>query len=316
MVINPPGMARLIRSIGIGKAPMHEYYNLLLGRAIEVVPGTDIAKYILTLGRLPEGEGAAVQTLHMQFFDDRQSIRPHEPEIVAAGRELLRNMEFVGWLSRDDYKLSEVARVCLAGPEGYAVARTVCEKIRQAAVDLKLYRSDLSQTTRTAFAIQPRGALDGFLIGNQKLVAAGMRAIKFAESQSGPIEVVSEELLSWCEENPLARFPLAVSVVPVFEQSADKPPIWNPLAVVLVHRAPDPVAVMKQLIGQLRPRVWSGSRSTILDVNANLLDQFDTRGNTALAALLASAKDELGEEARAQLKWETELDRDRDERFE
>jgi hypothetical protein len=36
-------------------------------------------------------------------------------------------------------------------------------------------------------------------------------------------------------------------------------------------------------MGRFRARVWSGLRSTILEINANLLDQFDTRSNTALA---------------------------------
>jgi len=62
--------------------------------------------------------------------------------------------------------------------------------------------------------------------------------------------------------------------------------------------------------------MWDGSRSTILDANANLLDQFDTQGNAVLAAFIAMQKESLQKEARAELEWETKLDKDRDERFE
>lgn len=62
--------------------------------------------------------------------------------------------------------------------------------------------------------------------------------------------------------------------------------------------------------------VWSGSRSTILDANANLLDQFDTQGDRALAAFIASENEKLKNEAHAELEMETKVDEDRDERFE
>jgi hypothetical protein len=62
--------------------------------------------------------------------------------------------------------------------------------------------------------------------------------------------------------------------------------------------------------------MWSGARSTILESNAKLLNQFDVRGNTALLALIASEEEKLRNEAREHLGWETRLDSERDETFE
>jgi hypothetical protein len=130
-------------------------------------------------------------------------------------------------------------------------------------------------------------------------------------------ELSEATLFEWCGSDPSVRFPLAASVVEAFTVSNDHNPVeWAPIASNLVHSAPDQIAVMREFVARFRPMTWSGSRSTILDANANLLDQFDTQGNTALAAYIAAEKKMLQREARAQLEWETKVDKDRDERFE
>jgi hypothetical protein len=124
-------------------------------------------------------------------------------------------------------------------------------------------------------------------------------------------------LFEWCGEDPVVRFPLAASVVSAFIVSTEDDLVgWAPIAPRLAHSASDPIAVMREFVARFRPRVWSGSRSAVLDANANLLDKFDTRGNLVLAAFIATQKDVLKEEARTELQFETERHKNRDERFE
>ena len=132
------------------------------------------------------------------------------------------------------------------------------------------------------------------------------------------MDAVSEStLFAWCGEDPATRFPLAASVVSAFTVSKEgNPASWAPITLRLVHSAPEPIAVMRVLAGRIRPMVWSGSRSAILDENANLLDKFDTQGNELLASFLARQKESLQQEARSELEWETKFYSDRDERFE
>lgn len=63
--ITPRGMARLIRSIELGKVPIYAYGNIHLGRAIEVVPAEDVARYLSTLAKAPDGEVTAILVLSM-----------------------------------------------------------------------------------------------------------------------------------------------------------------------------------------------------------------------------------------------------------
>lgn len=315
--INPVGMARLRKSLELGTVPTQAYGNINLGRAIEAVQAEDIASYIRALAIASEGEGVAIHVLSMQFFSDRQDKRPHAPEIVAIGRELLQQMEFGRHNVSEDYHLHSVAEVCLAGDEGYDVAKAVCANLARAATEHRTHGFDHSQLVQAIFKIQPRAALDAFLGGKE--ITAGKRVIEQAtQMRRNPLDEVSETtLFAWCAENPTVRFPLAASVVSAFRLSNDHNPTnWSPIALRIVHSAPDPLAVMQELVTRLRPMMWSGSRSTILDTNANLLEQFDTRGNTGLAAFIATQKEILQAEARAELEWETKLDRNHDEQFE
>ena len=84
----------------------------------------------------------------------------------------------------------------------------------------------------------------------------------------------------------------------------------------LVHDAPNPLAAMAEMIERLKPLTWRGSRSTILEVAASFLDEFETLGNSALAAFINVQKEELRKEAGADLRWETNLHKGHDERFE
>ncbi|HZZ80963.1 MAG TPA: hypothetical protein VFE62_20850 [Gemmataceae bacterium] len=317
--ITPRGMQRLSRSIELGKVPIRAYSNVHMGRAIEVVPAKDIASYIEALAKLPNGEPVAVDTLSMQFFSDRQDKRQHAPEIIEIGRILLRNMAFEERNQREDYRLQGVVEVCLAGDGGYDIAKVLCENLRQAAIDHKTYGHDHNNLLRAIFKAQPRAALNALLTGDDKAISAGASLIRHsAELQPNPMDQISEDVLfNWCQEDPEQRFPAAALVVAAFTLSPEHNPVeWTPIAFRLVHGAPNPASVMKTLIERLRPMMWSGSRSTILESNAGMLDRFDIQGNNALAVLIAAEKESLRREAREYLDWETKLDRERDERFE
>ena len=254
--INSRGMARLSKSIALGKAPIHAYANIHLGRAIEVVPGVDVAGYIRTLANAPDGESVAIDALSTQFFIDRQDKRPYTPEIVAVGRELLQKMEFDNRNVREDYHLQGVVEACVAGNEGYAVAKTICSNLSRAIAEHKTYGFHHNQLVKAIFKIQPRATLDAFLTGDEKAISAGRAIIaELGELRPSPIDELSEAtLFEWCGEDPVVRFPIAASVVSAFRVSGDHNPVaWAPIASRLVHSAPDPIAVITSLLNAFVP---------------------------------------------------------------
>jgi hypothetical protein len=319
VTIDSRGMARLSSSVELGKAPIRAFSELRLGRAIEVVQGVDIANFIAKIAKQPQGESVAIHFLNTQFFSDRHDKRPYSLEIVAEGRELLQNMEFDGKNRREDYDLGGVVEVCMAGDDGYDLTKTLCERLRRSVGNRKTYGYDHDQLVSALLKIHPLAVLDGLLTGDANSIRFGKIVIEEASQiRSSPMDVVSEAtLFEWCDVDPSARFPIAASVVSTFLAPADSnPQEWAPISSRLVHSAPDPIAVMRELVARVRPLIWSGSRAAILSGNANLLDRFDTQGNAMLAAFIAMQKKSIQAEARAELEWETKLDMDRDERFE
>lgn len=318
-IVNARGVARLIRSLEVGRVPIQAYGNVLLGNAVDVVPPADIANYVLQISRRPEGESVAIHLLHMQFFNDRQVKRPHSPELVEAGRKLLRQMRLDRRNRSEDFHLGGLVEVCIGGKGGCEITRAICERLKNSVANYQTYGYDHCQLLQAMLKMQPRSALNALLGGDGKSIETGKRAIDQAgHLQSNPMNAVSDTaLLEWCSEAPDIRFPSAASVVSVFTVTKEGAPAnWTPIAIKLVHSAPDPIPVMRALVTRVRHVVWAGSRSAILDEDANLLDQFDIQGNEALAAFVAGQKESLQREARAELERETAFDRDRDERFE
>lgn len=319
VLVTPHGMARLNRSLELGKVPIDVYSNILLGGAVEVVPAADIAAYITTLAKQPEGEPVAIHLLSMQFFGDQQDKRAHAIEIVDAGRAILQNLDFDRRNRRENYYLHGVVEVCASGDKGYDVARGLSQNLKQAVTEHRTYGFNHNQLLKALFKVQPKAVLDALLTGEQKAVAAGVHLIdQSAHLQGNPMDEVGEgTIFEWCANDPTIRFPAAAAVVSAFTLTADQNPgTWTPIASRLVHGAPDPLAVMQVFVERLRRMSWSGSRSTLLKANATLLDQFDVQGNVGLAAFIDAQRVSLQKETRDSLDWETKLDRDRDETFE
>jgi hypothetical protein len=118
------------------------------------------------------------------------------------------------------------------------------------------------------------------------------------------------------EEGELEKLPTAASAVSVSAVSIDGSNSWTSRASLLVHKAPNPVAVMRAITNGFRSNSWNDSQSTMLESKAKLLEQFDIRGNPDLAAFIETEKTNLLREAAAAREWETEHDKRRDERFE
>jgi hypothetical protein len=313
--INSRGVTRLNRSLEIGKAPIQAYGDIHL----ESISGADVASFLEKLAQAPDGESVAIHFLSMHFFHDQQGKRQHSPEVIAAGRALLQRISSGLRTPTEDYYLREVVKVCVEGADGYGATVAICQSLRRAILEEKTYGLYNIALLNALSEFQPEAILDALLTGDENEIAAGRKLIGEARGfESHLLGALSEgTLLAWCEKDPPARFPMAAALVSPFKLSSNGDPIgWAPIALRLVHGAPDPIAVMSEFIERFRPAMWSGSRSVILDTGARLLDEFDARENIALAAFIATQREKLQREARTEAAWETKWGNERDERFE
>jgi hypothetical protein len=139
-----------------------------------------------------------------------------------------------------------------------------------------------------------------------------------ARFEANPIdEVPAETLLEWCRLTPGERFPLAAQLVTVVNGGENGTTAqWTPAGRALLEEAPDPVAVLSNLVSRLSPMSWSGSGAAILSARSELLRDLCDHENQAVAECAKEAFATLQRDMAAEREWETKRSRERDERFE
>jgi hypothetical protein len=125
-------------------------------------------------------------------------------------------------------------------------------------------------------------------------------------------------VIEWCDKDPEARYPAMAGAVSFIKGSEeeDVASYWSSVALKLIERAPDPLAVLHTFVGRFRPSGWSGSLASILEGRKALLDKLAHHANEDVVACAGEESIRLAAEIDAERKWEAERDRNRDERFE
>ena len=322
VLIDGKGLARLIRALEYGRAPITSYLRLAYGRTCGAMTGTEFKRLVLAIGSKPNGITIAFEILSMRLHSDHSAKRKSAPEIAEAGRILLAAYEFrrdLGRHPRVDYLSGVIIRASLAGDDGKPIARRLCRDLIVAFAQNKVFTGDHENLMRALFQVHPINVLDELFSGDQRSHDDSVQLLNsFWPSGKHPIEVVVDDvILGWCDRDPNTRYPLAAAVALLFKRPSDKAPHeWTNLARQLLLKAPDPEAVFKEVAGRLHPKSWGGSLATKLESRLKLLDQLDVGAVPDLAASLDMAKAMLNRQIDLERRREAEKDCARSGRFE
>lgn len=317
--IDEAGVARLKRSIAAGKAPIEKFRYLAWGRAHATISGVDFKELILLIAGKPNGYDAALEILSMRFHSGNQDKQAHDADVIQAGREVLRQLVFRGNRQQDDYKLGEVVTSCLKGEGGAAIAKEICLKLKHAVSNNETDAYDNAFLIQSLLKTQPVPALDALFAGNEEERRQSALVInQIHNHHSNPLDVIPEnDLLEWCGKDPAARYPVAASVVTIFHESHAKTPLkWTDLALSILERAPDRVAVLKQFVRRFKPSGWSGSLAVILEQRAQLLTQLEAYPDPLVVEFVATEQARLRQGIERERQSENQEDKARGERFE
>jgi hypothetical protein len=126
--INEQGLRRLLRSLELGKAPIHNYRSLEGGRVTDGLSGPDFKTLLLRISDHSDGIYVAVEILYMRLLSDQGRVSPDE--YVEIGCELMLRLDVAG--STDPnfaQRLQIVGRRCLLGGKGAATVRELCSRV-------------------------------------------------------------------------------------------------------------------------------------------------------------------------------------------
>jgi hypothetical protein len=110
---------------------------------------------------------------------------------------------------------------------------------------------------------------------------------------------------------------LIANVVPPFKTETEKTALeWNPTALAVMDRSPDPAALLKQIVQRFSPMSWSGSRAAIMESRLPLLKQLESHADPRIAETAREESLRFKQQVEREREWEKENDRATDERFE
>jgi hypothetical protein len=268
--IDDVGFDRLMRALEGGRTPTSAFGHLSGGRATDPIPGAKLRALVSAIAERDGGYDAAFEILFMRLHSDHDQHRPDDPELAAAGRALLARLP----LDHDDqdegYKLRLVMKVALPGPEGATTARLIWQSLVATIRSHETHAYEQRGLLKALFATQPVVLMDELATRGED-AAEAIRVIEDAgRFEANPIdEVPRETLLEWCRLAPAERYPLAARLVTVVSGGENGAAAqWTAATRALLEEAPDPVAVLSNLVSRLRPTSWSGSMATILSSRA------------------------------------------------
>ncbi|MFS8148630.1 hypothetical protein [Rhizobium sp. BR 249] len=313
------GVDRLKQALNSGGVPIWMYRDLAYGWATDQLPGSDLKDLLLLIMQQPDGFGTALEILSMHFHLESSERRKYESELIQAGQELLRRIEFKKDGERDDYNLAGVARGCLTGPEAGPIAAEVAGKLRQAVAAYETYAFDNGGLLGALLGTQPMAVLDALFEGSKHEDGASPGVFDYMDGhRTNPADQIpAATLIDWCDCDPSARYPIAASFITFARRAEESRPIaWSEQAQALFTHTSDPLSVLTVFIERFQPSSWSGSRATLMEANARLLDDMEGLIPAEYMSVVADAKKQLARNIAGQREWETKRDRDRDERFE
>lgn len=320
MPIDDLGSARLLNSLKMSNIAASEYRRLAYGRAADSISGEDFKKLISGIAAKKGGFEAATDIVHMRLHTGPGETKPQDRAVVEAGRELLRHVSFKRNTAHDGYALGEIAKACLSGNENIPLVLNLCKKLKKAVeiyeTSAFYYRSFLV----SLFTVQSIAMLDG-LLGDSDEQEVGIRILDdICDERGNPLDAVPAlDILQWCDKDPATRYRVIAGLITVSTSSDNQaePRKWTEIALLLLERAPDRIAVLKEFIRQLTVLSgWVGSLAATLEVNVKVLEELAAYPDPAVVKFVARERVRIQESIETERRREEIYERHRDERFE
>jgi len=329
--LNDRGIERLLAAAALETFPTESFRNLGYGPNWRERPGEDLAQVLRALAARPDGLDVAMDILQSEIHHARESKLPIDQPVRNAGKELLAQYRFSKDHNRNHpgYGLAQIVKGCFDPETDEALAREICTAFHEAVASYDVYPGDYREFMSALGSRFPRAVLDIFVEDALENPDASYR---FSFARLGRInpmgKIDHETALEWAREKPDIRYLALAAVAPLWDKAtggegpgeeledASATLGWTPIAIAVVKEAADPIPVLEIFVKRFHPGGWSGSLAALLESRAPLLETLTNDSDGAISAWAKQALEDFRGYIEKQRKWESEHDRERDERFE
>lgn len=273
--LDPTGLKRIKKSLDGEYTLLWTYMRIDSGINQGSLSSKNFVQVIRKLRKKIGGSSVVADLLYYKF-ESKKSKRFRNNEIISEAYDFLSHYPFeedVRTHSHLDYALTKIASVCLQVQYGFTNSKSVCENAYRSIEDNHLYPSNYRKYFQCLAELQPNVFLDTF-IGEQPSENYRHRLIfrNNFERHDAPLRKISNKtILSWCEQNPQYRYPRIIEVIDCFGQNKEGKLDWKRLVYQILRKAPDKVAILKEMKHSLSQTMMSSSLVNVLEKRKLLL---------------------------------------------
>lgn len=314
--LDEQGVVRLVSAAREGKTPASVYQHMAVGATS--LSSEILRPLILAVAEQPDGLVAAFDIFENRVFWNRTHKMEHESSLLEIGRDLLGRVQFARGDEAKDYELGDLVRLCMADPAAGPSAADLAQRLAEAIVTGETYSHSHPEVQQALLEVHPVAVLDAFFGAGDTGHIDAVEMFDHGDHRSNPADVVPvDTLIDWCERDPENRYVLAAAFVSFSKiQGAGEPLAWTDQAAGLLKHAPDRRRVVDTFVERFAPMSWSGSRASIMEKNAELLDSLDPIVVSDIQAFIEEKRRGLAQEVDRERVWEVQRERVENERFE
>ncbi len=258
--IKTRGLARLRLSLENGVAPIRAYQNLAYGRVLESVGDEDFCDLLRLMASKSGGLVVAIKILEMRCHSNTKTEELATDTMKSIGQELLTLLSFDREKNRSDgtdYGLGKIIEICFSNEQTKANAEILCKNLSQEFSEYRtspIYYKNVLEALATT---QPIAFLDVFLgdpVAREHLMAR-MFFSQDRDYDPHPLSKIPEDrILAWCDTDPAVRYPIvAACIIPYGSAGQEEQIEWTPLALQMISKTPDPIAVLNKMRSSFSP---------------------------------------------------------------
>lgn len=281
--IDAAAVERLMRSLELGVADISTYESI---RWPSENIDMGLSALLAAISARKGGYPVAFAILDTCLSLDKTG-EGHAPEVINAGRMLLEGLSpEEAFDNADAFYAGRAAVVCLTSPNDAVIVKAICGRILKNYETTGLHPPDLWHLIAGMCKVQPVAVLDGLLNPVDGITQAGKNFLEeFVEDERNPVSIIPiNTLLGWCNADPTSRYPAAARIVKALSRETNNEPFkWSPQALALLENAPDGESVLQLMTQQFIPSSWWGSRSSIIEERARLLEKLPSKMAHAVA---------------------------------